>query len=98
MKHIFRTTVAGLGLCISLLSPALGQENPFAGGWVLTGEGSTLGFQSVKKATNVEQSGFAIWKLNACETGTFCETNFLERLSPMVIGDSDVVTDSDAWL
>lgn len=69
MKHIFRTTAAGLGLCISLLSPAFAQENPFAGGWVLTTEGSTLGFQSVKKQTKVEQSGFATFSGTISEDG-----------------------------
>lgn len=39
-------------------APALAQD-PFAGGWVLQPDGSTLGFQSVKNDTKVEQNSFA---------------------------------------
>jgi outer membrane protein OmpA-like peptidoglycan-associated protein/polyisoprenoid-binding protein YceI len=38
--------------------PALAQD-PFAGGWVLQPDSSTLGFQSVKNDTKVEQNSFA---------------------------------------
>jgi len=69
IKHLFRTSAAGLGLCISLLAPAFAQENPFAGGWVLTADGSSLGFQSVKKQTVVEQSGFATFSGTIAEDG-----------------------------
>jgi hypothetical protein len=42
-----------------------------------------------------EQSCFTIWKLNARKTGSFGETNFLERWPPVVIRNSDVVTDAN---
>ncbi len=49
-----------LALCLfGLASPVLAEDNPFEGGWVLTTAASTLGFQSVKNDTKVEQSGFA---------------------------------------
>ena len=48
-----------LALLIALTGPALAQNNPFAGGWVLKADGSTLDFQSVKNDTKVEQNSFA---------------------------------------
>lgn len=62
---ILRT--AALLLCLA--APALGQDNPFAGGWILKAEGSTLGFQSVKNDTKVEQSGFATFSGEIGPTG-----------------------------
>lgn len=84
IKHIFRTTAVGLGLCISLLSPAVAEENPFDGGWVLSPEGSTLGFQSVKKQTVVEQSGFATF------TGSIAEDGNVEIRIPLDSVDTKV--------
>lgn len=84
IKHIFRSTAAGLGRCISLLSPAVAQENPFVGGWVLTAEGSSLGFQSVKMQTKVEQSGFATF------TGTISEDGNAEIHIPLDSVDTKI--------
>jgi OmpA-OmpF porin, OOP family len=72
--NMFRTqshkALASIALCLSLLSPAAAQDNPFAGGWVLQPEGSTLGFQTVKNDTKVEQSGFATFTGMIQEDGT----------------------------
>ena len=46
-------------LLTALALPAAAQDNPFAGGWTLKSDAATLGFQSVKNDTKVEQSGFA---------------------------------------
>ncbi|MEO8241458.1 MAG: OmpA family protein [bacterium] len=46
-------------LALSGVPAARAQDNPFAGGWVLKSDGSTLGFQSVKNDTKVEQNNFA---------------------------------------
>lgn len=53
--------------CLTL--PAMAEDNPFAGGWVLKADGSTLGFQSVKNDTKVEQSGFATLSGEIADTG-----------------------------
>ena len=47
------------GVTLGLAPPARAGDNPFAGGWVLQADGSTLGFQSVKNETKVEFSTFA---------------------------------------
>jgi outer membrane protein OmpA-like peptidoglycan-associated protein len=48
-------------------SPA--QDNPFAGGWTLRADTSSLSFQSVKNQTKVETSGFATFSGGIDETG-----------------------------
>ena len=54
---------------LCLAAPALAEDNPFAGGWTLKADGSTLGFQSVKNETKVEQSGFATFAGEIAPTG-----------------------------
>jgi len=56
-------------MALSLWTPAVAQDSPFAGGWVLTPSASTLGFQSVKNDTVVEQSGFATLGGTISDTG-----------------------------
>ncbi len=48
-------------LALTLWAPgsARADDNPFAGGWVLKADGSSLGFQSVKNDTKVELNKFA---------------------------------------
>lgn len=46
-------------LALSPWTAATAQDTPFGGGWTLTPTASTLGFQSVKNDTVVEQSSFA---------------------------------------
>jgi OOP family OmpA-OmpF porin len=49
-------------LVMSLMAfagPGLAGDAPFAGGWTLQAEGSTLGFQSVKNDTKVEMNSIA---------------------------------------
>ncbi len=69
----FRTTALSIfavfAFAMSVLSPAQAQDNPFAGGWVLKSDGSTLGFQSVKNDTKVEQSDFATLTGTISENG-----------------------------
>ena len=52
-----RLTAVLLGFCLAAQVQA--QDSLFAGGWTLQSTASTLGFQSVKNETKVEQSGFA---------------------------------------
>ena len=66
-SHLARVLVTLLAL--SPWTPATAQDNPFAGGWVLTASASTLGFQSVKNDTVVEQSGFATLSGTISDTG-----------------------------
>ncbi len=58
-----------LAVLICLTLPAMAEDNPFAGGWALKADGSTLGFQSVKNDTKVEQSGFATLSGEIAATG-----------------------------
>ena len=60
-----------LALCVGLTLGSLQAraDNPFAGGWVLQPEGSTLGFQSVKNETKVEFSSFATFSGQISPTG-----------------------------
>ena len=62
---IFSTVFA---VCLAAL-PALSQDNPFAGGWTLKGDGSSISFQSTKNQTKVETSGFATFAGEISETG-----------------------------
>jgi outer membrane protein OmpA-like peptidoglycan-associated protein len=48
-----------VALALALPGPLRAQTDPFAGGWILVPDGSTLGFQSVKNETKVESSTFA---------------------------------------
>lgn len=62
-------TALVLGLALGTFAPARAQDAAFAGGWVLKSEGSSLGFQSVKNDSKVEQSGFATLTGTISETG-----------------------------
>ena len=81
-----------LALCVALFLglglggpvPAFAQDNPFAGGWVLKFDGSSLGFQSVKNDTKVEQSGFAT------VTGTISEAGDVELRIPLDSVDTKI--------
>jgi len=55
------------GLCAT---PALAQDNPFAGGWSLKSDSSALRFQSVKNETVVESSSFATFDGAIADDGT----------------------------
>ena len=81
-----RLPFAALALAASLWAagPAPAQDNPFAGGWVLKAEGSTLGFQSVKNDTVVEQSGFASF------SGTISEDGIAEIRIPLDSVDTKI--------
>lgn len=81
-----RLPFAAFALAASLWAagPALAQDNPFAGGWVLKAEGSTLGFQSVKNDTKVEQSGFASF------SGTISEEGIAEIRIPLDSVDTKI--------
>jgi len=67
-----RLALSGLlaALASLALSPARGQENPFAGGWTLNPDSSALRFQSVKNNTVVETSSFASFAGAIAEDGT----------------------------
>ena len=47
--HSLARRFALVALC-AVAGPGLAEVNPFAGGWVLKSDGSSLGFQSVKNA------------------------------------------------
>ena len=66
----FQIVLTALLLAVTL--PASAQDNPFAGGWTLQAEGSTLGFQSVKNDTKVEMNNFATY------TGTLSDKGAAE--------------------
>ena len=56
-------------LAVALPGTLRAQTGPFAGGWTLTPNGSTLGFQSVKNETKVEFSSFATFSGAISEAG-----------------------------
>lgn len=58
MSRLHRAAMLGAALAIAL-SALAAQANPFAGGWRLSPEASSLTFQSIKNNTKIEQSGFA---------------------------------------
>ena len=64
--HLAR--ILALVLACSLAMPALAQD-PFSGNWVLQPQSSTLGFQSVKNDTKVEQNSFATFSGQISDTG-----------------------------
>jgi outer membrane protein OmpA-like peptidoglycan-associated protein len=84
MTTLLRRALACLGLCFCLGLPAAAQDNPFAGGWVLQTEGSTLGFQSIKNESKIEQSGFATI------TGTIAEDGTAELRIPLDSVDTKI--------
>jgi OmpA-OmpF porin, OOP family len=60
-------------LCLGLAgfgAPAAAQSGPFASGWTLNTDSSSLAFQSVKNQTKVESSTFAIYSGKIDESGT----------------------------
>lgn len=67
MAHRILATVA---FCAAVLGGgAQAQGNPFAGGWTLRPDGSSLNFQSTKNQTKVETSGFAAFSGSIDENG-----------------------------
>lgn len=65
-----RTFTAALALfSVYLAAPVLAQDNPFADGWVLQPEASSLRFQSVKNGSVVETSSFATFTGTINEAG-----------------------------
>ena len=64
-----QTTALVLGLALGTFAPARAKDAAFAGGWVLKSDGSSLGFQSVKNDSKVEQSGFATLTGTITESG-----------------------------
>ena len=71
MRSMATTWLAALVLALGfgLGLPAGAQDNPFANGWTLAKDGSTLGFQSVKNETKVEGSSFATFSGTISESG-----------------------------
>ena len=71
MRSMATTWRTALLLVLSLALPGTlrAQGNPFASGWTLTADGSTLGFQSVKNDTKVEFSSFATFSGTISEAG-----------------------------
>ena len=63
-----RGLVAAFLIALLGAQPAAAQD-PFAGGWTLNPEMSNLSFQSVKKQTVVESSGFATFQGQIDESG-----------------------------
>ncbi|MFK7834996.1 MAG: OmpA family protein [Sulfitobacter sp.] len=59
LENIARLLLAATFLLITFGQDAQAQTDPFAGGWTLQPEMSSLNFQSVKKQTVVESSSFA---------------------------------------
>jgi OmpA-OmpF porin, OOP family len=80
----FGAMLRGLGLMICLSSPVAAQENPFKGGWQLDGDGSALGFQSVKNETKVEISSFASLTGSIAEDGTARVTVLLDSVDTTI--------------
>ena len=64
-----QTTALVLGLALGAFAPVQAQDAAFAGGWKLVSDGSSLGFQSVKNDSKVEQSGFATLTGTISQTG-----------------------------
>lgn len=71
-------TLAFGAICLALSLPA--HANPFAGGWTLDAEASTLNFQSTKNQTKVETSAFASFDGAIDETGAARVTIELESV------------------
>jgi len=58
-------------LCqILLASPSLANQNPFAGGWVLDSESSSLTFQTIKNSSKLETSSFASYQGEIDDNGS----------------------------
>ena len=58
--HLFKRSIYFIALLLAILTqPAGAQQNPFANGWHLLPDASSLNFQSVKQQTKVETSSFA---------------------------------------
>lgn len=86
MAHVLSRTRA---LCASLVlsafaaCPAAAQA-PFEGGWTLNPEMSNLSFQSVKKQTVVESSGFATFQGVIDESGAAKVTVLLDSVDTKI--------------
>ena len=74
-----RAVCASLVLSAFAALPAAAQA-PFEGGWTLNPEMSNLSFQSVKKQTVVESSGFATFQGEIDETGAAPPVKAVNRL------------------
>ena len=76
-------------LCASLFLSAFGAlpataQTPFEGGWTLNPEMSNLSFQSVKKQTVVESSGFATFQGVIDESGAAKVTVLLDSVDTKI--------------
>lgn len=60
--RVFRAAATLLVLAALALPAAWAQQNPFAPGWTLDSQASTIRFQSIKKQTKVESSTFATFE------------------------------------
>jgi len=67
IKAYIKATLILCGLALGAMTPA--QANPFASGWQLQSEGSSLKFQSIKNNTKLETSSFATMTGNVNEQG-----------------------------
>lgn len=65
-----RTLWVALVATLGFGNPALAQDDPFASGWTLQPEASSLRFQSVKNETKVESSQFATYTGEIAADGT----------------------------
>lgn len=87
MKHLIGKTPAASALGVGLwIVGALGAwaQTPFEGGWTLNTEMSNLSFQSVKKQTVVESSGFATFSGAIDEAGQAEVTVLLDSVDTKI--------------
>lgn len=78
-----RAIIATAAFCAAVL-PAQAQTDPFAGGWTLKNDQSSLDFQSVKNQTVVESSSFATFTGAITQTGDATVTVMLESVDTKI--------------
>ncbi|WP_069298822.1 OmpA family protein [Neptunicoccus sediminis] len=81
--NTIRTIITTAFVCGAVV-PALGQSDPFASGWTLNNEQSSLNFQSVKNQTKVESSSFATFSGSIAEDGAATVTVMLESVDTKI--------------
>lgn len=82
-RNTIRSVIAAAVLCGAVL-PAQGQNDPFASGWTLRNEQSSLNFQSVKNQTKVESSSFATFSGSVAQDGAATVTVMLESVDTKI--------------
>jgi len=69
-KNLFVSCSYAILVCLYLCAPpAIANENPFAGGWVLDTASSSLTFQTIKNGSKLETSSFASYQGEIDENG-----------------------------